>query len=254
MNDKETENSGLQDEIEIDLLSLLYTIRSSWYLIVTGLLLGILFALGYYIFCTVPHYASTSSIYLRGSSRAVSLEKLQINQELTSDYEIILKSYPNITNAIDDLGLEYSFQEVVSMISINNPSDSRILELTVTSTNPELSMNLSNSIVENGIERIKEIDSQEPYIVEKARVPSNRVGYTRTRVMFFGGIIGILISLGYIFIRFIVDDTIKSAEEVERKLQLPVLTVVSEDEVLFYYKNLKSAHHHRKNRGLRHGK
>lgn len=72
--------------------------------------------------------------------------------------------------------------------------------------------------------------------------------------MFFGGIIGILISLGYIFIRFIVDDTIKSAEEVERKLQLPVLTVVSEDEVLFYYKNLKSAHHHRKNRGLRHGK
>ena len=241
MNELEQDNH-LQDEIEIDLGALFYKIRSWWYLVVIGCLIGIIGALGYFSYLTIPHYASTSSIYLRGTSRSISLEELQINQELTSDYEIILKSYPNISMVIEDLHLQNSFEEIVSMISITNPTDSRILELTVTSTDPKLSRDIANSIVENGIDRIKEIDSQEPYIVEKARISNNRVGYSRIKMMAIGGLIGILISLGYIFIRFIIDDTIKSTEDVERVLQLPVLTVVGEDDALVYDKHTRNKH------------
>ncbi|WP_296876158.1 YveK family protein [Thomasclavelia sp.] len=229
-------NDSDNDEIEIDLRFLFDQIKEYWYLVLTGALIVMLAVVGYTAFLDTPMYTSTSKVYLRGASNSVSLSDLQLNQELTSDYEIIFKSRPILENVIANLNLEYSYNELYNMISIGNPSDSRILEITVTSNNPELSMNIANETMNCSIDSVREIDSQEPYIIENAVINSNAVGYSIIQKGLLGFLVGMCLAIGAISLKAILSDTIQSIEDLENTVQLPVLCSVIEDKDLVYNK------------------
>jgi capsular polysaccharide biosynthesis protein len=228
------------EEIEIDLKALFLEICNKWYILVVGLLVGVLIALAYETFISVPMYQSSSLVYMRGTSKTISLQDLQLGEALTQDYEILFTSRPNMEKVLSELNLDYSVSQLQSMISITNPSDSRMLQVTVTSTDPNLSKDIANEVVSFGIDNVREIDSQEPYLVEKAIANNNKIGSSIYKIASIGGIVGLFIAFGLIFIRFILSDNIKSIEDVERVLELPVLSVVVEDRTLAYAKKKSS--------------
>lgn len=181
-------------------------------------------------------YESSAMVYIRGNSKSISLQDLQLGAELTKDYEIIFKSRPNLEKVISKLNLDYEVETLSNMISISNPSDTRILEVSVTSIDANLSKEIANEVVNYGMDSIREIDSQEPYLVEKAIAKNKKVGASLLKMAVTGMLLGIVTSLGIIFIRFVLSDEIKSVEDVERVLELPVLAVVVEDKALSYTK------------------
>lgn len=235
-----------EQELEIDLVALLLKIKSLWYLVVMGVLLGTFASLMYVGFFKVPYYASTSEVYIRSASKSISLQDLEIGQQLTNDYEIIFKSRPNLEKVIETLNLDMAATSLAGMISINNPEDTRILQVTVTSRDPNLSKDIANEVVNFGMDSIREIDSQEPYLIESAIANNAKVGSSVKTITLIGAMVGAMISMGLIFLKFILSDKIQSVNDVERTLDLPVLTVVSEDKNLSYFKKSNSKKHKKK--------
>ena len=122
------------------------------------------------------------------------------------------------------------------MINISKITDTRILEVSVTSTAPELSKDISNSVVEQGMDDIREIDSQEPYMVEKAIASSYPNGRSTLKMTVLGALAGLVIAMGAIFIKFVLSDNVQSVDDIENTIGVPVLAVVIEDKALNYTK------------------
>ena len=223
-------------EVEIDLKALFLKIRSLWYVVILGALTGIFVSVLYGKLMTAPMYSASSMVYLRSSSQSISLQDLQLGSELTKDYEIIFKSRPNLENVIADLDLDMSVGQLSGMIAISNPTDTRILQVSVTSEDPDLSASIVNEVVENGMQTVREIDSQEPYVVERAIPNTINVGTSLLHRAILGGLIGLVIAIGLISLRFILTDSITSVDDVEEVLGTPVLAVVVEDRNLSYAK------------------
>lgn len=221
--------------IELDLKGLFFKAKSYWYIMLIGLLVGTAFGVGYKMIFN-EQYKASSMIYLRGGDSAISLQDLQIGAELTNDYEVILKSRPNLEKVISKLNLSYTTQQLSGIISIYNPENTRILKVEVVSEDPNLSKNIANEVVSFGMDSIREIDSQEPYLVEKAISNNNSVSVSLKKAMMVGAILGVILTFLIITFKFIFSDNIKSIEDIEYVLGVSVLAVVVESKTLNYEK------------------
>lgn len=223
------------EELTIDLKGLLLKVKKYWYFILIGFLAGVLLGIMYKAFST-PQYKASSLVYLRNGDSSISLQDLQIGSELTKDYEVIFKSRPNLEKVISKLNLDYTYEQLNGMVTINNLTDTRILKVEVVSDDPKISKDIANEVVSYGMDSVREIDSQEPYLVEKAIQKNESISISLIKLIAIGGILGIFASLGIISIRFALSENIQSIEDVERSLNLPVLAVVMEDKGLNYKK------------------
>lgn len=223
-------------EVEIDLKALFLKMKALWYILVMGVLIGAIVMTLYSVFLKTPTYTSTAQIYLRGSSKSVSVSDLQLSTALSNDYLVLFKRRDNMQKVINELNLEMTPEQLKGMINISNISDTRILQVSVTSTDPELSRDIANSAVEQGMDDIREIDSQEPYMVEKAIASSYPNGSSTLKMTVLGALAGLVIAMGAIFIKFVLSDNVQSVDDIENTIGVPVLAVVIEDKALNYTK------------------
>lgn len=223
-------------EVEIDLKALFLKMKALWYILVMGVLIGAIVMTLYSVFLKTPTYTSTAQIYLRGSSKSVSVSDLQLSTALSNDYLVLFKRRDNMQKVINELNLEMIPEQLKGMINISNISDTRILQVSVTSTDPELSRDIANSAVEQGMDDIREIDSQEPYMVEKAIASSYPNGSSTLKMTVLGALAGLVIAMGAIFIKFVLSDNVQSVDDIENTIGVPVLAVVVEDKALNYTK------------------
>lgn len=223
-------------EVEIDLKALFLKMKALWYILVMGVLIGAIVMTLYSVFLKTPTYTSTAQIYLRGSSKSVSVSDLQLSTALSNDYLVLFKRRDNMQKVINELNLEMTPEQLKGMINISNISDTRILQVSVTSTDPELSRDIANSAVEQGMDDIREIDSQEPYMVEKAIASSYPNGSSTLKMTVLGALAGLVIAMGAIFIKFVLSDNVQSVDDIENTIGVPVLAVVVEDKALNYTK------------------
>lgn len=238
MSNENNTNLVNEEELEINLKDFFNKLISMWYYVFVGVLIGVLLATVYTAFLTSPKYASSSSIYLRGNSKSVSLSDLQLGTQLVNDYEFIIKGRNNMERVIDNLGLDTTADALANSIHISHGDDTRILTISVTTKDPYLSRDIVNEVVETGIKSIKDIDSQEPYVIERAVANGNAVNASVIKMAALGGMAGFVLSVGIIFLIFVFDDSINKAEDIESTLGIPVLGVVKYDQSLAYTKKV----------------
>lgn len=246
----------LDDEIEIDLRDLLVSLKDHWWIILIGTIVGAVISITVTIFAIEPKYTATSMVYMRGSGNTIaSLSDLQIGSELTNDYSIIFTSRTLLTQTIKSLKLDMDYKDLQELITINNPKDTRILQVTVTYTDPKMACDIANSVVANGVKAAEEIDSKEPYMIDKAVVQNDIVSPSKLKNTTMGAIIGMVICMGFVVIRFILNDALQTSQDVEKYLELPVLCTIPESKTSQYDKpsdNERSRRHkkHRRRKDI----
>lgn len=219
------------EEMEIDLMEIFYVLRAR---IVVILLTGILFAMVTGL-CTYyfikPVYSSTSSVYVltNSSGIGVSISDLQIGTSLTSDYIEMIKSPTVLESVISNLGMsdELNYKGLRGCITVDNPSDTRILNLTVRYNDPRVAKALVDELAEVSSERISKImDVDKPNIFEEGKIDILPVSPNIKRYTLIAGVIGILLASAIIIIAHLMDDTIHSTEDIEKYLSLNTLAAI----------------------------
>ncbi|MFR5028118.1 MAG: YveK family protein [Coprococcus sp.] len=124
------------DENEIDLLDMGMALLEKLPYIILCFLIGAVLFNAFAYFLIKPTYQSTAKLYVVSASddSIVNLQDLNIGSSLTKDYEDLILSYPVLDQVIEKLGLDMDSEGLAKMITLENPSDTRVLKITVTST------------------------------------------------------------------------------------------------------------------------
>lgn len=215
-------------ETEIDLLELLFAIRKKiWLVLVLGIGAALIAGL-FTKFFIAPKYSSTSQLYILSTSTSLtSLADIQIGSSLTKDYVQLVQSRPVVEQVIKNLDLKITYDELLKQMTFSNPSDTRILVITAVDENPELAKDLVDQFALVSRVQIASImNTEAPSVVELGIVNDKPVSPSLVKNVVIGGAAGGLLSILIIFIEFMLDDAVKTAEDVEKYLQLNTLASI----------------------------
>ena len=228
-----------EDEVEIDLKELLFELLGHWKMIFLSMILvaAIAFAISKYVI--TPQYESTSELYVLSKSTSItSLADIQTGASLTNDYLVVAKGRPVIEQVIANLqkkGGEENFQEtyesLVSKISITNPSDSRILQITVTDTNNDRAKDIADEMADVVRAYIgQKMDQEQPSIIAYGYSDWKRVSPSIAKNTVIGGMVGFILACAIIILTYMLNDSIMAPEDLEKKLDIHVLGTLPMEE------------------------
>ncbi len=230
-------NQNQIDEIEIDLREvLLLFIRKLWLILSIGFLTAIIgFAISQFVL--EPVYESTTQIYIlnKQDSNTVTYSDVQLGTQLTKDYAELIESRYVIETVIEELQLktynpELDYEAMLEKITVTTPTDTRILAITVKDTDPMLAMEMANSIREVAAVHIKNVmDIEAVNVVDTANLPTQKASPSVTKWTLLGGCIGMFLVMAIVLICYLLDDTIKTSDDVEKYLGLSTLALIPLD-------------------------
>lgn len=219
-----------QDEIRIDLVELLYEFRRKWWILLLSLVIGGSVGFLGSRFLLIPKYTSTATLYvLSKDTTLTSLADLQIGSQLTNDYKVVVTSRPILQKVIDGMELDWRYQKLKKMISIDNPTGTRILEISITDTDPVRTCQLTNSLAKAASDYIADImEMTPPKFIEEAIVAEKPVSPHVTKNAMLAAAGCLFLVCAVITVRMVMDDTIQGEDDIERYLGVPVLGLIPE--------------------------
>lgn len=227
-------NQNMEDEVEIDLVELLYYFRSKLLFIALSFIIGVLIS-GVITYCFItPKYKATSKLYMVSASTdsIVNLADLNLGTSLSEDYAELIQTRPVIESVIEELNLSYTYEELLEMLSVGTVSKTRILTITTTSTIPEEAKDISNALVSKAITYLPSVmETAEPNIAEQAIVPTRKSSPSYAKNMAIGSVGCLVLCLLILTLLFMRDDTMKTAEDIEKVFGLMPLTVIPEGKI-----------------------
>ncbi|MGN0169682.1 MAG: YveK family protein [Lachnospiraceae bacterium] len=220
------------DEVEIDLLELLMVLLSQWKKILLSTVLVGGTALLISLFIMTPQYESTSALYVLSKSTSItSLADIQMGSNLTNDYMVVVKCRPVLEQVIENLDLEEDYKQLDEKVEVNNPTDTRILQITVTDEDPVRAKKITDELATVSAAYIAEkMDQDPPTLIQKGYADGKPSSPNIPKNVVIGVLVGFVLAGAVIIVSYLMDDTIMAGEDLENKLGLNVLGVLPEEE------------------------
>lgn len=204
---------------EINLNELFHYYISKLFVIILFAFIGLGLGVFYSAIIQKPLYSSYTTILLKDSGN---------NATLLKTYGELIKS-KNVLNKVNsNLGLNYNADDLKGIISVESLNGTEIIKITVNNSKPEDAAKLANEIASVFNSEIGSYYSnvKSSMIVDKAEVSTSPYNVHLMKQIIIGTFIGGIIGIVVVFIKFYFDTTVKSSEEVESKLNLPVIGII----------------------------
>ena len=231
MNEEKNQKSQIEDEQQIHSINLpalfFHILEKLKYVVIAAVLMAVLGGL-YGRFFVMPMYSATAKLYSVGQTESsINLSSLQIGTVLTLDYQEVFKTWEVHEMVRQELGLNYSYSQLQSLLTVTNPDDTRVLYITVQHPDAQLASDIANAYAQAARTFIMEaMDGEVPNLFSVALVPSSPVSVSRSSYMMIGFILGTILSLGIITLVFVFDDRPRNPDNVEDLTGLPTLAVI----------------------------
>lgn len=229
-----------EKEMEIDLLSLFFYLIQKWKILLLGAIIGGILAEGMTLLKT-PMYQSTSTLYMLSKTTSItSMADLQLGSELSSDFTIIASSKPVVDAAVESLkedkNITLTRGQIQNMLSVANKEDTRMLSITVTSDDPELSYEVADAVTTAAVAQMAAITQTDPpTIVEHPEVASDAMDNGMRKNLAVGILAGLVLVAAIYVILYMMNDRIQTEEDIQTYLDATVLGVIPVDKELAYY-------------------
>jgi capsular polysaccharide biosynthesis protein len=217
-----------QNEIEIDLMGLLLRLKSKIWVI---LLVTVIFALGGYVgskLFSTPVYTATSQVYVYQANKGgMDYNELAMATQLRKDCALIIQAESVSRKVIDKLGLKTSPAALSVGIKVTTEDNTRILNLTYTGADPEQAALIINTVREVATKRTEEVlQSSVLRTLFEATLPQAEITTNVRKSTLVGGAVGAASIIVLLIIVFLLDDTIRTEDDVQVHLGLSTLAVI----------------------------
>lgn len=232
------ETTNRNEEIEINLREIFAVVMDKIAIIALIAVLGAAISFTYTKFMVEPTYQSSTQVYVTNTASTTTTEQvnvgdLQSSTYLTKDYRIFVKSRPVLEQVISNLKLKLTTDQLAAKISVEIPTDTRTLTISVVDKDPFTAKNIADSVYEAAKTQILNLTGVEIKSVDGelgAELPTTPIGPNMKLNVLLGFLIGFVLAVAIIIIRFMLDDTIKAQEDVEKYLGISVLGLIPETE------------------------
>ena len=128
---------------------------------------------------------------------------------------------------IDAYRLDTTYESFVGSIAVSSPSNTRIIYITLTHTNPLLAKEMVDKLREEASVKIKDIMAVDAVnLVDEGNVPLHPSAPSVKKWTLIGLLAGAFLAIAVIVVLYLLDDTIKSSEDIEKYLKLSTLGTI----------------------------
>ena len=241
MNQQIQQRQQKQEVTEIDLRELFYVLIGRLHVILLAAILGAVTGLFVSVVIMTPKYESSTSIYVlsKQDGNAITYTDLQTGTQITKDYTELVTSRTVMEKVINTLSLNTTYKDMAAldyrrladMVTVSNKTDTRIITITITDTNPVRARDIADAVREAAAEHIKAVmDIEAVNIVDYAEIPQQPISPDVIKNVVLGALLLFVLACGVIVMWHLMDDTIKTPDDVEKYLSISVLGTIPFEE------------------------
>lgn len=217
------------ENIEIDLIELVFYLKKRIVIIAAAVLAAI--AVGFVMtqFFIAPEYTASTRMYVlnRSSETSVVYSDFQTSTQMLNDYKVLITGENVTDEVIRKLGLSMSSGQLAKAISVTAPDNTRVVQISVVDTDPQRAADIANTVYEIASKQIREfMEADAVSLVYAAKVPKSPSSPSLIRNVLIAAVLGFVAAVGVLTVIYILDDTIRTEEDVERYLGLGTLGVI----------------------------
>jgi capsular polysaccharide biosynthesis protein len=220
-------------EDKISLKELFQIVKSRFSLIISVTLVVVIITAVISFFILTPVYQSSTQLLVNQTQNNQSLyneNQVQTNLQLVNTYSVIIKSPAVLDLVIKDLNLKMSEGELNQDITVESETNSQVVNITVQNTDPKQAALIANKTAEvfkNQIINIMKVDNVT--ILAKADVVKKQapIKPRPSLNIMIALVVGLMIGIALAFIIDYFNNMIKTEQDVEKALGLPILGVIT---------------------------
>lgn len=218
-----------QKEFEIDLLELLHYLKKKIAIILVAFAACALVSFLINEFFVTPQYTASTRVYIlnRSNESALVSSDFTLSNYMLNDYKVLITGRNVTDKVVKQLGLDMSAGTLTGKISVSAENNTRVLQISVTDTVPQRAADIANSVREEAAKQIKEImDVDAVNLVYAAEAPMAASSPNVMGNTLLAAFIGLAVTVVVLTVIFVMDDAIRTEEDVERHLGLGTLGVI----------------------------
>lgn len=183
----------------------------------------------YGLFIQKPLYKSYTTVILGSNNQTITQNDVTLNKNLVDTYAEIVKSRRVLDQVINELNLDIAYEKLSSKVSVNSVNNTEMIKISVSDEDSIKAKNIANVTANYFKKEVMSLYNMDNVnILDEAiamDAPYN-INIPKQIVIYF--MIGLIVASGIVFIAFYFDRTIKSVEQIEQKIKLPILGSVEE--------------------------
>lgn len=223
----------MEEEV-IDLREYLSIIKKKWFIMAILCVVCVAASTVYSFFIAKPVYQAETTLIVKTEktegTNTVTSDQIKTTQQLAVTYGEIIKSRKVLDDVIKNLDLDESYGQLSGKISVSTVSDTQIIKVSVQDTNKSNAAKIANEIPKVfAKEAIRIADANGVEVIDKAQTPVNPVSPNKNMNILIAGVLGVMIGLFIIFIIEFLNTKIKTPQDIEKELGLPLLGVIPEE-------------------------
>lgn len=195
-----------------------------------------------------PDYeAKTTLVLVRNTSNnqdeTITQTEINLNQKLVATYTELIKTDKVLRQVIANTGIDTNENSLRQRLSVKLVTTTQLIEISITDENPENTVLIADEIAKVFIEEVNQIYGiNNINVVDSAKLPTKPYNINHKKDVIIFSAIGVIVAFGYVMVANMLDTTIKTSEQTEKRLGLTVLASIPK----YDYKNEKKKDKHNK--------
>ena len=223
------------EEQVISISEIFEALKKRWILIVSITLVATLISGVLSFFVIKPTYEASTKVFVgkeESSLEGYNTNDIQMYQKLLQTYAETIKTNEVVQAAINSTNnADLTVPAVKGALTVTPVSDTQILQIKYQNKNPEVAKEVLESITNEFVILAKElVPNGNVRVIEAVQLPENPVAPNKKMNVAIAFLLGLMVSVGLVFLIEYLDNTFKSKEELERELDIPVVGIIPEVE------------------------
>lgn len=218
------------EEVEVKIQDILIVLKNHWKIILGTTFVITLFVTIMSFFVLKPVYEVSAKVFIgkeQTKDSDYNNNDVQMYQKLLKTYSELAKTKDVIINAINYNNLDIGYEEVNKALEVTPSADTQILEISYTNKDKTLTKEILVAVIDEFIKETKElIPNGTIKVVESPELPEEPISPNKPKNIAISFFVGLLIGCSIALLKEYMNDTLKSKDEIEKLLELPVIGMI----------------------------
>lgn len=223
-------NTHEQFDDEIELGELFRILKQNILLIaisaITFAIVGFLFT----FLLVKPQYQSEATLIVnnrREENQSITSDEINTARNLADVYTLIIKSDSVMDQVASNLSLDMTSEELSKKVSVSSVNNSQVMKVSTKDTDADLAFKITSEVVNVAPEIIIDtVEAGSVKIISSAKLDDRKVSPNLKMNVLISFVLGAMVSVGYVFVKHMLDTTFKSESDIEKILEIPVLGII----------------------------
>lgn len=222
------------EEQVISISEIFEALKKRWILIVSITLVATLISGVLSFFVIKPTYETSTKVFIgkeESGTEGYNTNDIQMYQKLLKTYAETIKTNEVLQGAINNTNSDLTVSSVKGALTVTPVADTQILQIKYQNKSPEVAKEILEGITNEFVILAKElVPNGNVRVIEAVQLPENPVAPNKKMNVAIAFLLGLMVSVGLVFLIEYLDNTFKSKEELERELDIPVVGIIPEVE------------------------